>query len=121
MIILSLSSDFMMSMLSVLKGAKTTKLLKITKLNRVFKIFKTLRTIKLIGAVVKGAEMLNQVQLLLQRILLCVPIVFQLVPILEMIFYIYAILGMEIYNTKTFEHQANSPYDDYPYANFNSF
>ena len=36
-------------------------------------------------------------------------------------FYVYAIIGMEIFNTKTFEHLADSPYATDSFVTFNTF
>ena len=40
-------------------------------------------------------------------------------PIIFIMFYIYGVIGMEIFNTQTFEYKANSPYDMNSYLDFN--
>ncbi len=45
----------------------------------------------------------------------------KLVPIIYMIFYLYALWGMESFNTDTFPYKEGSPYDMNSYTNFNSF
>lgn len=45
---------------------------------------------------------------------------FRLTPILFMMFYIYGVIGMEIFNTATFEYKTDSPYSENSYADFNS-
>jgi len=37
------------------------------------------------------------------------------------LFYVYAIIGMEIFNTNTFEYIPNSPYSTDEFVTFNTF
>ena len=58
MVIISLVSDFFLSIVGILRAAKSFKasrIIKITKLNRGLKAFKTLRTIKFFNFLSSGA------------------------------------------------------------------
>ena len=58
---------------------------------------------------------------MIERILLCVPIIMKVIPIILMVFYIWAIIGIENLNTKTHQYKEDSPYEEYNYADMNSF
>lgn len=92
------------------KSAKAGKLLKLTKLNRVFKMFRAVRTVKIMRLIVVWGDILHQTQTLITRIFTCIPLIFKLLPILWMVFYIYAVIGLEIFNSKSIIFRPNSPY-----------
>ncbi|EGR33043.1 hypothetical protein IMG5_062980 [Ichthyophthirius multifiliis] len=124
MIIVSLSSNILNEVFRFLKSAKsakTTKLIKLSKLNRIFKVFHTIKNTKLFNCLAIGAETLNQVQLLLKKIIMCIPLVAKLIPIILMVFYLYAFWGMETFNTQTFEFKKGSPYQTQFFGDFNNF
>lgn len=54
---------------------------------------------------------------------MCIPMIMKLVPIIWMTFYLWAIVGIEIFNTNTFQFRPNSPYEDITnnYTDFTSF
>lgn len=59
---------------------------------------------------------------MIQRIFLCVPLIFKLMPILLAVMYIYAILGMQFFDTSKGNYDfKDNPYDTYNYADFTSF
>ncbi|EGR34811.1 hypothetical protein IMG5_001520 [Ichthyophthirius multifiliis] len=118
MLIMTLSTNILTQLIQVLKNAK---LLKISRINRIIKIFNKLRSFKVFNLLIIGAETLNQVQLLIQKIFMCIPIILQLIPILIIIFYLYAVWGMEIFNIRTFSYKKNSPYQENILGDFTSF
>ncbi|EGR34851.1 hypothetical protein IMG5_000790 [Ichthyophthirius multifiliis] len=124
MVLLSLFGSILNSVLDILRSAKslrTTKLLRLTKLNRIFKVFRAIKTMKIINVISQGIDTLNQVKILIQRIFMCIPIISKLIPILLIIFYIYALIGVNIFNTKLNSYRLNSPYDQNNYIDFNNF
>ena len=77
MIIMSLFSNFLYSVLTIVRSAKSvkaTKILKLTKINRVLKAFRALRSVKIFNFFMIGADVLQQVKLMITRILLCIPL-----------------------------------------------
>jgi two pore calcium channel protein 1/two pore calcium channel protein 3 len=124
MVLLSAIAMFLQSAISVLKSAKSVKssrILRITKINKLFRAFKAFRTMKFCHIFINGAEMLLQLQNMIERIFLCLPFIFKFVPLMIMIFYIWAIIGMDNFNTNTHPYREGSPYLQYSYANFDSF
>ncbi|EAR82678.2 cation channel family transporter (macronuclear) [Tetrahymena thermophila SB210] len=109
-----------LSFLQNTKSAKATKLLRLTKINRVFRIFKALRSIKFLSILLAGFELFYQVKDLLIKIFMCLPIVVRLIPIILVVYYIYTYIGLDNFNTNTFNYNQNSPYDQ-GYADFNNF
>ena len=107
MVSISVLSELLYEVISVLSQAKTAKagkLLRLTKLNRLFKMFRALRTAKFCRFLEAGADTFDNVKQLIQRIFTCIPLIFKLTPIMFTMFYVYAIIGMEIFNTNTFVH-----------------
>lgn len=86
-----------------------------------FKAVKALRTVKIVNIFVEGANILIQLKTMIQRIFICFPIIIKLVPIIMMVFYIWAIIGMENFNKKTHSYRQGSPYEEYHYADFSNF
>lgn len=126
MVILSLFSDFLQSVLSVVKSAKSvksSKLIRVTKINKMFKAVKALRTVKIANFLSEGANIFIQLKVMISRTILCIPMIMRLIPIMFQIFYFWAIIGMENFNTKTHgrEGRMESPYVEYVYASFNNF
>ncbi|KAL4429432.1 hypothetical protein ABPG74_021019 [Tetrahymena malaccensis] len=109
-----------LSFLQNTKSAKATKLLRLTKINRVFRIFKALRSIKFLSILLAGFELFYQVKDLLIKIFMCLPIVIRLIPVILVVYYIYTYIGLDNFNTNTFQYNPNSPYDQ-QYADFNNF
>lgn len=107
MVVISLASDLFIKLVGILRTAKSlkaTRLVRISKLNRGLKALKTLRTIKFFNFLSFGADIVANVKLLITRTLYCIPLIMRLIPIILLVFYIWAIIGMTYFNTKTFEH-----------------
>ena len=47
--------------------------------------------------------------------------ILKLIPVILMMFYFWAILGLDIFNINTYSYRQNSPYESYDYAEFTSF
>lgn len=86
-----------------------------------FKTVRALRTVKVVNFLVIGADTLIQIKVMIQRIFLCIPHIFQLIPVILMIFYIYGIFGIEFFNKDTRHAREDSPFGIYHYASFTSF
>lgn len=58
---------------------------------------------------------------MVERIFLCIPMIFRLIPVMFMIFYFWAVIGIENFNTETNPHRAGSHYITFEYATMNNF
>ena len=67
-----------------------------------FRAFRSLRTVKVVNFLVIGADTLIQLKVMIERIILCIPLVLKLIPVMITIFYIWALIGMAKWNTNTF-------------------
>lgn len=86
-----------------------------------FRTLKALRTVKIVNFLIIGADTLIQIKIMIQRIILCLPLIFKLIPLILMVFYIYSIFGMEYFNHETSKTVDNSPFNIYTYADFSTF
>ena len=124
MIIVSFFGIFLQNLSSILKGSATSvqssKLLKLAKLNKLFRTFRACRTIKIVSFLFYGIDTLVQLKNMVERIFTCMPMIIRLLPIILSTNYVYAIVGIEIFNTRT-DPFADSPYQVYTYCDFNSF
>lgn len=100
---------------------------------RLFKLIATLRGAKLFKCCYAGFKSVHRIRRFIQDLILCFPIgiypsqfffkgilVLKLMAVLFMVTYLYAIIGMEIFNSKDQIYE-NSPYIKDNYANFNTF
>lgn len=67
-----------------------------------FRAFRALRTVKVVNFLVIGADTLIQMKVMVQRIIMCIPLVLKLIPVIVMIFYLWAIMGMDKWNLDTY-------------------
>lgn len=84
-------------------------------------MLRAIRTIKFLKFISYGADTLIRVKKLIMKVSICFPIIFKMVLTQMFIFYIYAIIGMMIFNTETNEYRHGSPYIENDYASFNDF
>ena len=113
MIIVSMFGVFLQNLQSFLKNAqsmKSSRLLKLTKLNKLFRTFRACRTIKIISFLFYGVDTLVQLQNMVERIFICMPMIIKLLPTVISTLYIYGIIGVDIFNTVT------NPSRDSPYS-----
>lgn len=68
-----------------------------------------------------GAETVMRIKRLFVKVSICFPIIFRILLTLLYITYVYAIIGINIFNTDTNPHNSGSMYIENDYTNFNSF
>lgn len=67
-----------------------------------------------------GSEFLESTQLIIARIIFCVPLILRLIPVLLLVYYVWGICGMSVFNTKTHSYKEGSPYQSYEGNTFES-
>jgi hypothetical protein len=65
---------------------------------RLVRFMKVLRLVKLLNFFFQKIELFNQVKVLIKKIFLCLPLCKNVLTMLFFIFYIFAIIGVEIFN-----------------------
>ena len=70
---------------------RSQKLLSVCRMGKIFKIFKLCRFL---------ARTFKRVHQLFYKTLCCLPSIWKMMSVLCALFYIYALIGMEIFNTK---------------------
>ena len=100
-------------MISVVKSAKSVKssrILRVARINKLFKAFKALRTFKFFNVCLEGVNILIQLKSMISRIFLCLPMIVKFIPMMCMVIYLWAIIGMENLNTVTHSFSHGSTY-----------
>lgn len=68
-----------------------------------------------------GADTVMRIKRLFIKISICFPIIFRILLTLLYLSYVYAIIGIIVFNTNTNEYRQGSPYIENDYTDFNSF
>jgi hypothetical protein len=76
--------------------------------------------VKFLNFLISGANLLLQLKTMIQRIFLCIPMILKLIPIMLMVFYLYAIIGMQLFNISTHPYREGSPYE-MPFSDMSTF
>ena len=71
--------------------------MRIAKIQKVFRMFRALRSIKIVGFIFSGLEILDNVKNLIYKIMICVPVILRLLIPIQIIFYLYATLGIQFF------------------------
>lgn len=69
-------------------------MLRIAKIQKVFRMFRALRSIKVVGFLLSGLEILDNVKNLIYKIMICVPVILRLLVPIQIIFFLYAAAGV---------------------------
>ena len=69
------------------------------KIQKVFRLFRAFRTIKLVNFFLQGLNFVSKVQQMFYKIVICIPIIIKLSVICVIMFYIYSVIGVEIFTT----------------------
>lgn len=90
--------------IGVIKGA-----VQLIKVRRFFRIAKTIRTFKILNFFFISYEIFQEVKSLLHKIFILVPIFIRLLVMQLMIFYIFSVIGVELFNDglDTFNQNGN--------------
>lgn len=114
LILMSLLTTLAFSMFKFAKNArtaKTSRVLRSTKIHRTLKMTKSIRSVRFMKVCKKFAQPFMRVKKLIHKIVLCIPGILQTSTILYIIMHVYAIIGMELFDTKTQVYNYGSPYD----------
>ncbi|CAD8182723.1 unnamed protein product [Paramecium octaurelia] len=118
---------------NIVQSIKANRILRLAKIQKVFRLFRAFRSVKIISFLLKGVEFLDVVRRLLYKILFCIPIIFRLMMPVQMVFFIYATIGIYVYgevetvadnpyaNSKCDPNQFQYSWGDCKYADFKSF
>lgn len=68
-----------------------------------------------------GAETVMRIKRLFVKVSICFPIIFRILLTLMYIAYVYAVIGIIIFNTQTQPYRKGSPYIQNDYTNFDTF
>jgi len=82
---------------------------------------RALRSIKFLQFMSYGAETVMRIKKLFVKISICFPIIFRILLTLFYLSYVYANIGMIIFNTNTTNYNLGSPYNVNDYTNFETF
>ena len=70
-----------------------------------------MRSIKIFNIIFAGLEIFHEVKMMLYKVLLCIPIVVKISLIFFIVYFIYAIIGVEMFTTlPPTKFNKNSPY-----------
>lgn len=73
-------------------------------------MFRALRTIKILNYVLSGLDIIHKVYEMLYKIVICVPIVMKLSVISIIVFYIFAVIGVELFSKNLYDFENDSDY-----------
>jgi hypothetical protein len=76
------------------------------------------RSVKIINFLILGADTLLKIKFMVSKIFVCIPLIFQFFPALWIVYYVYAIFGMEFFDA---ESEEESHFNEHEYAEFSSF
>lgn len=89
---------------SNIKSLGASRVLKIAKLQKVFRMLRVLRTVKIFNYLFDGLEIITQVYEMLYKIVICIPIVMKLSVICVIVFYVYAVIGVELFASNLYDY-----------------
>ncbi|CAD8119924.1 unnamed protein product [Paramecium sonneborni] len=136
LVILQLVFDYVLfSVVSenIVQSIKANRILRLAKIQKVFRLFRAFRSVKIISFLLKGVEFLDVVRRLLYKILFCIPIILRLMMPVQMVFFIYATIGIYVYgdvetvpdnpyaNSKCDPNEFQHSWGDCKYADFKTF
>src|SRR3990167_9505718 len=126
-IILSLTTDFAFSVFKIVRNVRTAKAVRVARTAKVrssFRKFRFIRKTKCYKIMKTIISFLFQpfanVQKFVSMLMVCVNMISQTGTILVMIFHIYAMIGMTIYNTKLNDFYPSAYYET-SISDFNSY
>lgn len=105
MVVITIVTMIGLQYIYFLKQAKSGKLLKITKIQRVLRIFRSMRSMKVLAVFNYGADTILRVKMLFQKIMYCLPVVLKLLTALFFAMYIYALVGMLLFQKTTISQE----------------
>ena len=73
-------------------------------------MFRALRTAKILNYIFQGLDLIRKVYEMLYKIFICIPIVLKLSIIIIIFFYIYAVIGVEIFAENLVNELGSSVY-----------
>jgi len=123
LVLMTLITEFAFSIFKFFRNARSAKasrIMRSTKIHRTIKITKSVRSIKFLKIFKNVARPLYRLKKLLHKIILCLGAIKQTLTLLIMIFHFFAILGMELYDTRTQKYNYGSTYG-MGISDFNSY
>lgn len=117
LIIITMTTDVALNMFKFVKNAKTAKASKLVssiKIKNALKASRSLKSVKMIRCCKKWLNCIlkpfYRVRNLIHKIILCLNSIVQTVTMLIIIFHIYAVAGMILFDAERYDTQDDSPY-----------